>query len=89
MGRCEDNCPKLRRDQLEWLRHVTRTADHNLPCICLFGWLRQAQPFHGPKQQWHDIVKSDLQSLEIDDGCWYDRTVVDIVGGSQIGLPTS
>ena len=37
-------------------------------------------------------MKSDLQSLGIDDGCWYDRAVVDIVStmcGSPTGLPTS
>ena len=30
-------------------------------------------PFHGPKRRWRDVLKSDLQSLGISDGCWYDR----------------
>ena len=34
-------------------------------------------------------MKSDLQCLETDDGCWCDRVVVDTVGGSPTGLPTS
>ena len=30
-------------------------------------------PFHGPKRIWRDVLKSDLQSLGISDGCWYDK----------------
>ena len=61
---------KLRRRRLEWLGHVARMADHRLPRICLFGWLAQVRPFHGPKRRWRDLVKSDLHSLGISDGCW-------------------
>ena len=64
---------KLRRCRLEWLGHVARMAEHQLPRICLFGWLPQVCPFDGPKRRWKDVLKSDLQSLGISDGCWYDR----------------
>ena len=87
MGQCGDNYTKLRRHQPEWLRHATRMADHPLSCICLFGWLTKAQPFHDPKWRWRDIVKSDLQSLGIDDDCWCGTAVVDSVCGSPTGLP--
>ena len=45
-------------------------TDYRLPRFCLFGWLTQVRPFHGPKQRWRDLVKSDLHSLGISDGCW-------------------
>ena len=48
-------------------------SSDRLPRICLFGWLPQVRPFHGPKRRWRDIVKSDLQSLGISDGCWCDK----------------
>ena len=51
---------KLRRRRLEWLGHVARMAEYRLPQICLFGWLAQVRPFHGPKRRWRDLVKSDL-----------------------------
>ena len=44
MGRCGHNYTKLRRHWLEWLRHVTRMADHRLPSICLNGCLKH-DPF--------------------------------------------
>ena len=53
--------------------HVVRMGDHRLPRVCLFGWLSQMWPFYGPKRRWGDVLKSDLQSLGISDGCWYDR----------------
>ena len=56
MGRRGDNYTKLRRHWVEWLRHVTRVADHRLPNICSFGWLPQAWPFHVPKWRWRHIV---------------------------------
>ena len=31
------------------------------------------QPFHVPKQRWKDLVKSDLLSLGIGDGCWCNQ----------------
>ena len=31
------------------------------------------QPFHGPKERWRDVLKLNLQSFGISDGCWYDR----------------
>jgi len=39
-----------------WCRHRT-------PRICLFAWLPQTHPFHGPKKRWRDILKADLTSL--------------------------
>ena len=69
-GDVETIAAKLRRRRLEWLGHVARMTEHRLPRICLFGWLAHVRPFHGPKKRWRDLVKSDLQSLGIDDGCW-------------------
>ena len=69
-GDMETIATKLRRRRLEWLGHVARMTVCRLPRICLFGWLAQVRPFHGPKRRWRDLVKSDLQSLEISDGCW-------------------
>ena len=69
-GDMETIATKLRRRRLEWLGHVARMTVCRLPRICLFGWLAQVRPFHGPKRRWRDLVKSDLQSLEVSDGCW-------------------
>ena len=41
--------------------------------MCLFGWLPQTRPFHGPKKRWRDSLKDDLSSLEINDGEWHDK----------------
>ena len=72
-GDMEVIATKLRWQRLEWLGHVARMAEYRLPRICLFGWLAQVRPFHGPKRRWRDLVKSDLRSLGIGDGCWYDQ----------------
>ena len=72
-GDMEVIATKLRRRSLEWLGHVARMAEYRLLRFCLFGWLAQVRPFHGPKLRWRDLVKSDLQSLGIGDGCWYDQ----------------
>ena len=69
-GDMETIAIKLGRRLLEWLGHVARMTVCRLPWICLFGCLAQVRPFHGPKQRWRDLVKSDLQSLESSDGCW-------------------
>ena len=68
-GDMEIIATKLRRRCLEWLGHVARMAEYHLPRICLFGWLAQVRPFHGPKRRWRGLVKSDLRSLGIGDGC--------------------
>jgi len=67
MGRCGS---QLIRHHLEWLGHVARMTDSRLPWVCLFGWL---PPFHGLNRRWRDALKSDLLSLGISDGCWYDK----------------
>jgi len=72
-GDTETIATKLRKHRLEWLGHVARMNDHRLPRVCLFGWLPQVRPFHGPKRRWRDVLKSDLRSLGISDGGWYDR----------------
>ena len=54
---------KLRRHRIELLGNAARMADHHL-----------SRPFHGPKRQWLDTVKSDFQSLGIDDSCWCDKS---------------
>ena len=72
-GDKEVTATKLRQRRLEWLGYVARMAEYRLPRICLFGWLAQVRPFHGPKWRWRDLVKSDLQSLGIGDGCRCDQ----------------
>ena len=42
---------KLRKRHLEWLGHLVRMPSHQIPRICLFAWLPQTHPFHGPKKK--------------------------------------
>ena len=62
---------KLKHCRLEWLEHLSRMPDYHLPMICLFGWLSHSHPFCGPRRRWRDIIKDDLKSVGVSDGCWY------------------
>jgi len=72
-GDLESISTKLRKKRLEWLGHVARMPSHRIPRICLFGWLPQTRPFHGPKKRWRDVLKDDLTALGIKDGCWHQK----------------
>ena len=72
-GDLETISTKLRKRRLEWLGHLVRMSDHRIPRISLFAWLPQARPFYGPKKRWRDVLKDDLTSLGISDGCWHEK----------------
>ena len=72
-GNMETISTKHRKRRLEWLGHLAQMPNHHIPRICLFAWLPQARPFHGPKKRWRDMLKDDLTSLGISDGCWHEK----------------
>ena len=39
--------------------------DHRMPKTSLFSWLPHTRPFCGPKRQWRDVIKEDLNFLEV------------------------
>ena len=40
--------------------------------MCFFGWLSEKRPQGGPKKRWKDIIRKDLNDLNIPESCWYD-----------------
>ena len=61
---------KLKHCRLEWLGRLSRMPDYRFPNICLFGWFSHSCPFCGPKRQWRDLIKGELKSVGMSDGCW-------------------
>ena len=45
---------------LEWLGHLARMSDTQLPKHVFFGWLSQLGPRCGPRRRWKDVIKKDL-----------------------------
>ncbi len=62
---------KLMRRRLVWLGHLSRMRAHRLPKLCLFGWLPQKRPCGGPRRRWRDMIKKDLQAVQVGDD-WYN-----------------
>ena len=61
---------KIRKRRLVWLGHLARMQDHRIPKSVLFGWLSQPRPPGGPRRRWRDVVKADLQQIDVKDE-WY------------------
>ena len=40
--------------------------------MCFFGWVLEKRPQGGPKKRWKDIIRKDLNDLNIPESCWYD-----------------
>ncbi len=49
--------------------------DHRLPKMCLFSWLPQTRPKGGPRRRWRDLAKTDLKTVGLSDGSWYDKAL--------------
>ena len=62
---------KIQRRRLEWLGHLARMPEHRVPKSVLFGWLPQPRPRCGPRKRWRDVVKKDLNVIEVEEDEWY------------------
>ncbi len=74
-GDTETLTAKIASRHLEWLGHLARMPDHRQPKMCLFSWLPQTRPKGGPRRRWRDLAKTDLKTVGLSDGPWYDKTL--------------
>ena len=63
---------KLIRRRMQWLGHLAQMRNHRIPKMCFFGWLSEKRPQGGPKKCWKDIIRKELNDLNIPESCWYD-----------------
>ena len=63
---------KLIRQPMQWLGHLARLPNHRIPKMCFFGCLSEKRPQGGPKKCWKDIIRKDLNNLNIPESRWYD-----------------
>ena len=82
---------RVARLRLEWLGHLARMPDHWIPKFCLFGWLTEPRPRCGPRRRWRDVIKWDLQEIDVDESEWYEEACSSRAGWRAIcrlGLDT-
>lgn len=68
--RCGDTMTvtsRVKLIRLEWLGHLARMSDNQLPRHVVFGWLPQTWPRCGPRRRWKDVIKKDLAQIVGDD----------------------
>ena len=63
---------KLIRRHMQWLGHLAQMPNHRIPKMCFFERLSEKRPQGGPRKCWKDIIRKDLNDLNIPESCWYD-----------------
>ena len=64
---------KVSKRRLEWLGHLARMPDKRTPKVCLFSWLPEPRPQGGPLKRWRDVIRSDLNDMQIPEDTWYAK----------------
>ena len=71
-GDTETATDKVFKRRVQWLGHLARMPDSRMPKISLFSWLPQPRPRGGPRKRWKDVIRKDLQSMEVAEDEWFD-----------------